>query len=189
MLRLFLLRHAKSSWSDPSLHDFDRPLNKRGKKDAPKIAQAMKERGYQPDRILCSSSQRTKETLAGVIPSLSGEVSLHLLDSLYEGNAPDYLALLRQHAKDSRNLLLVGHNTGLQEIAIRLIGHGDFLLRSELETKFPTGALAILDFSCDSWHDVNDGQGTLVDFIKPRDLSSEVEEIIVENPAPTFFRR
>ena len=64
MIRLYLLRHAKSSWSDPSLHDFDRPLNKRGRKDALKIARAIEERGYQPGtESLCSTAKRTKETL------------------------------------------------------------------------------------------------------------------------------
>ena len=189
MLRLYLLRHAKSSWSDPSRHDYDRPLNKRGKKDAPKVAKAMTERGYHPDRILCSSSQRTKETLAGVIPSLTGEVSLHLLEALYEGNAPDYLVLLRDHAKDSKNLMIVGHNTGLQEIALRLISTGDLQTIAGLEQKFPTAALAVIDFTCDSWQEVSANSGHLVDIIKPRDLSNSQEDIIIENPAPTFFRR
>lgn len=189
MLRLYLLRHAKSSWSDPSLHDFDRPLNKRGRKDAPKMARAMKARGYSPDRILCSSAQRTKETLAGIIPGLIGEVNLNLLDSLYEGNAPDYLVLLRQHAKESRNLMLVGHNTGMQEIAIRLAGKGDPSLLADLQTKYPTGALAVLEFDATRWNEVTALSGHLIDFIKPRDLETSIDEHIVENPAPTFFRR
>ena len=189
MLKLYLLRHAKSSWSDPSLHDFDRPLNKRGRKDAPKIARAMKERGYKPDRILCSSSQRTKETLAGIIPGLHGEVSLHLLDSLYEGNAPDYLVLLRQHAKSSRNLMMVGHNSGLQEIAVRLAGRGEDKLLADLQNKYPTGALAVLEFDAPTWLDITAQSGNLIDFIKPRDLELGLDEHLVENPAPTFFRR
>ncbi|WP_114009385.1 SixA phosphatase family protein [Cohaesibacter intestini] len=193
MLRLYLLRHAKSSWSDPSLHDFDRPLNKRGRKDAPKLARAMQERAYHPDRILCSSAQRTKETLAGIIPGLSGDVSLSLLDALYEGNAPDYLSLLRLHAKQSRNLMLVGHNSGLQDTAIRLAGRGDVDLLLALQDKYPTGALAVLDFNTDDWNMVMPGSGKLIDFIKPRDLTHDVEGSdeahLVENPAPTFFRR
>jgi phosphohistidine phosphatase len=189
MLRLYLLRHAKSSWSDPSLHDFDRPLNKRGAKDAPKIGTAMRQKGYQPDRILCSSAQRTKETLAGIIPALSGKIALHLLDSLYEGNAPDYLVLLRKHAKDSRNLMLVGHNTGLQETALRLIGGGNPAMIADLKKKYPTGALVVIDFDCDSWEDVTLDKGKLVDFIKPRDIGTRFDDEVIENPAPTFFRR
>ncbi|WP_316860057.1 histidine phosphatase family protein [uncultured Cohaesibacter sp.] len=192
MIRLYLLRHAKSSWSDPSLHDFDRPLNKRGKKDAPRIGQAMNMRGYHPDRILCSSSQRTKETLAGIVPGLTGEVSLHLLDALYEGNAPDYLSLLKANARNSKHLMLVGHNSGLQDVALRLAGSGDPLLIKKMRSKYPTAALAVLDFDCDHWDDITLRSGHLVDFIKPRDLDLEFdtdEDIIVENPAPTFFRR
>ena len=189
MLRLFLMRHAKSSWSDPSLHDFDRPLNKRGQKDAPKIGQAMKSRHYCPDRILCSSAQRTKETMAGIIPSLSGDVSLKLLDALYEGNNPDYLSLLKEHARDSQNLMIVGHNTGLQELAVDLAGSGDPALITRMQEKYPTAALAVLDFDSPDWTAISQQAGHLVDFIRPRDIPIDDEELIVENPAPTFFRR
>ncbi|WP_119308108.1 SixA phosphatase family protein [Cohaesibacter haloalkalitolerans] len=189
MLKLFLLRHAKSSWSDPSLHDFDRPLSRRGQKDAPKIGCVMKARHYNPDRILCSSAQRTKETMAGIIPSLKGDVSLRLLDALYEGNSPDYLAILRKHAKDSRNLMIVGHNVGLQNIAVELAGSGDPDLIMQMRVKYPTAALAVLEFNIPDWHAITKGSGHLVDFIKPRDIDSSEEELIVENPAPTFFRR
>ncbi len=189
MIRLYLLRHAKSSWSDPSLHDFDRPLNKRGRKDAPKIARAMQARGYHPDRILCSTAQRTKETLAGILPGLAGDISLSLLDALYEGNMPDYLLLLHQHARESRNLMLVGHNSGLQDVAVRLAGRGDAALLTSLEEKYPTGALAVLNFDTDTWDMVTAGSGHLIDFIKPRDLESGDKDHLVENPAPTFFRR
>ncbi|PLW75452.1 phosphohistidine phosphatase [Cohaesibacter celericrescens] len=189
MLRLFLLRHAKSSWSDPDLHDFDRPLNKRGKKDPPKIALAMKERGYCPDRILCSSSMRTKETLGGILPGLQGDVSLKLLDDLYEGHAPDYLVIMRAHAKDSNNLMIVGHNTGLHEIALRLITNTNTPLATDMEIKFPTSALAVIDFDCDSWNMVTAQSGQLIDFIKPRDIAIDMHAILLENPAPAFFRR
>nr|WP_321456383.1 histidine phosphatase family protein [uncultured Cohaesibacter sp.] len=189
MLRLFLLRHAKSSWSDPSLHDFDRPLNKRGQRDAPKIGRVMKTRHYHPDRILCSTSQRTKETMAGIIPSLTGDVSVRLLDALYEGNNPNYLALLKENAKDSENLMIVGHNTGLQDVAVELAGSGDQAKIMHLRVKYPTAALAVLEFNCSSWDELSKGSGLLVDFIKPKDINLDEEELIVENPAPTFFRR
>ncbi|WP_319532151.1 histidine phosphatase family protein [uncultured Cohaesibacter sp.] len=189
MLRLFLLRHAKSSWSDPSLHDFDRPLNKRGLSDSPKIATAMRERNYHPDRILCSSAQRTKETMAGIIPSLTGEVSLHLMEALYEGNSPDYLSLIRANAKKSKQLMVVGHNTGLHETAIRLVGSGNKDMVSLLREKFPTAGLVVIDFRCKDWHDVKPKTGRLIDFIKPRDIKSDPDLTLIENPAPTFFRR
>nr|WP_321482542.1 histidine phosphatase family protein [uncultured Cohaesibacter sp.] len=189
MLRLFLLRHAKSSWSDPSLHDFDRPLNKRGQRDAPKIGRVMKARHYNPDRILCSSAQRTKETMAGIIPSLTGDVSLRLLDALYEGNNPNYLSLLKENAKDSKNLMIVGHNTGLQDIAVELTGSGDPELIMQMRVKYPTAALAILEFNCGDWNDIAKKSGHLLDFIKPKDIAHDEQELIVENPAPTFFRR
>lgn len=189
MLRLYLLRHAKSSWSDPSLHDFDRPLNKRGNKDAPKMGKLIEQRGYQPDRILCSTSCRTKQTLGGIIQGLEGNISLSLLDALYEGNAPDYLVLIRQHAHESRNLMLIGHNTGIQEIALRLADTDNPAAMRDIESKFPTAALAVFDFPVDSWAEITPGTGHLVDFIKPRDLIENPDTELVENPAPTFFRR
>ncbi len=189
MLRLYLLRHAKSSWSDPSLHDFDRPLNKRGAKDAPKMGKLMQQRGYHPDRILCSTSCRTKQTLNGIMAGFEGETSLCLLDTLYEGNAPDYLIELRKHAKDSRNLMVIGHNTGIQDIALKLTGRGNQAAIADMEQKFPTAALAVFDFSVASWDAVTVGSGELVDFIKPRNLEEALDLSIVENPAPTFFRR
>lgn len=189
MLRLYLLRHAKSSWSDPSLHDFDRPLNKRGLKDAPRMGAWMKKHDHQPDRILCSSSMRTKQTLGGILTGFDGEFSLALLDDLYEGNAPDYLLLLRDHAQTSRNVMIIGHNTGLQEIALRLAGKGDHAQIADMEYKYPTAAMAIFNFAADSWNDVTAGSGQLVNFVKPRELDDLVDNSIVENPAPTFFRR
>lgn len=189
MLRLYLLRHAKSSWSDPSLHDFDRPLNKRGQRDAPRMGAWMRKNGHQPERILCSSSMRTKQTLGGILTGLDGEFSLALLDDLYEGNAPDYLLLLRDHAEGSNNVMIIGHNTGLQEIALRLAGKGESGQIADMEYKYPTSALAILDFPVNSWNDVTAASGQLVDFIKPREIDDLSDRSLLENPAPTFFRR
>lgn len=170
MLRLYLLRHAKSSWANPSLADFDRPLNKRGKKDLPNIANYLIEKNHQPDRILCSSAQRTRETLAGILPGLTRDASIQLLSNLYEGNAPDYLILLRQYALGSKDLMIIGHNTGMEEIALKLLGNGEPDLVAQIQTKFPTGALAVLTFPFDDWNDVTTQTGYLTDFAQPRNL-------------------
>ncbi|MCT4657285.1 MAG: histidine phosphatase family protein [Cohaesibacter sp.] len=175
MLRLFLLRHAKSSWANPTLSDFHRPLNKRGRKDLPAISSILAGTSPQPDRILCSASLRTRQTLAGILPALGGETDIKILDSLYEGHAPDYLVLLRVHAQNSKNLMIIGHNTGMQDIALTLIGKGDRALIADMEYKFPTAALAIIEFDTDSWEEVSLDTGTLVTFVKPRDLTGPSE--------------
>ncbi|MCV6545987.1 MAG: histidine phosphatase family protein [Cohaesibacter sp.] len=170
MLRLYLLRHAKSSWTNPALADYDRPLNKRGRKDLPNIAHYMQQQNYQPQRILCSGAMRTRQTLAGILPALTTDCSIQLLSGLYEGYAPDYLLVLRDHAQNNQSVMIVGHNTGMQEIALRLIGAGDRALLNDMEIKFPTGSLAVLDFDVPSWNDVTAQTANLSDFVKPRDL-------------------
>ncbi|HAT86576.1 MAG TPA: hypothetical protein DCS30_11900 [Rhizobiales bacterium] len=182
MLRLYLLRHAKSSWANPALADYDRPLNKRGRNDMPNLARYMIEQSYQPERILCSGAMRTRQTLAVILPGLKSDTSIQLLNALYEGYAPDYLIQLRQHAQNSHSLMIIGHNTGMQEIALRLISQGNPELIADIETKFPTGALAVLDFDVASWNDISAQKATLTDFIKPRDLLSPTEQIEMNEP-------
>ncbi len=182
MLRLYLLRHAKSSWANPALADYDRPLNKRGRNDLPNVARYMIEQDYQPERILCSGAMRTRQTLAGILPGLTSDTSIQLLSALYEGYAPDYLIQLRQHAQNNQSVMIIGHNTGMQEIALRLITQGNPELIADIETKFPTGALAVLDFDVTSWNDVSAQTATLTDFIKPRDLLSPTEQIEMTEP-------
>lgn len=182
MLRLYLLRHAKSSWANPALADYDRPLNKRGRNDMPNLARYMTKHNYQPERILCSGAMRTRQTLAGILPGLSSDTSIQLLNALYEGYAPDYLVLLRQYAQDSKSLMIIGHNTGMQEIALRLIGRGSPKLINDIETKFPTGALAVLDFDVENWNEVSAQKATLISFIRPRDLLPPEDQVKPAEP-------
>ncbi|MBP5856123.1 histidine phosphatase family protein [Marivibrio halodurans] len=181
MLTLFLLRHAKSSWSDQNLPDFDRPLAPRGHKAAPRIGAYMADRGFAPGRILCSSAQRTRETLALVLPHLDGDCDVTLTRSVYESNDEhDLLALIAAQSAPpftprpvtgAHRLMLIGHNPAMQDLALALAGNGAPDDRAALAEKFPTAALAVLTFDgTDGWAGLAPGSGLLTHFIRPRDL-------------------
>src|SRR4029079_5755701 len=113
MLTLFLLRHAKSSWSNPSLPDRERPLATRGVTDAPMMGKAMTERGIDPDLVLCSSARRTRDTLALVLPELRVEPKVVYEDRLYHPRAAELLQRVREIPPGSSRVMIVGHNPEL----------------------------------------------------------------------------
>jgi len=173
MRRLMLLRHAKSSWDDQALRDFDRPLNARGRATAPVIAAWMASNGCVPDRVLCSTAQRTRETLAACVPLFAEPLGATLLEELYEAEADEVGGIIRTHGGDSQSLLVIGHNPGIQECAADLIGEGDDRLVGSLESHYPTGALAVIDVDVDDWPALAPGSGRLVSFVRPRDLEGK----------------
>lgn len=116
-LTVSLLRHAKSSWDEPGLDDADRKLNARGRSAAPLIAKWMSENRVLPDRVLCSTAVRTRETLALVLPSLSPQPSISYLDELYLASAGTILTMLRATPDGTQHVLVVGHNPGLEDLA------------------------------------------------------------------------
>ena len=124
MLILSLLRHAKSSWKDPTIADHDRPLNTRGTAEAPVMGKAMAEHGLDPDLVLCSTARRTRDTLQLVLPELKTEPKIVYEDGLYHGTAQEMLDLLHEVAPSANQVLLVGHNPELQSFALDLIGSG-----------------------------------------------------------------
>ena len=168
MLTLMIFRHAKSSWDDASLADFDRPLAPRGMKAAGAMARHMQETLAPPNRIVCSPAQRARETLAHLLPALNGEININLDQALYDLGSPR--ALLK-HIKEmgisEDRLMLVGHNPLLETLATLLIGSGTESDREALETKFPTAALAVIEFDAKDWSDVEPESGRLVKFILP----------------------
>ena len=152
MSRLYLLRHAKSSWDDPALADHDRPLAPRGRKAAKAIGAYLHEHDIEPELVLCSSAARTRQTLERV--GLTGQIE----DTLYGAGASALLARLHEVPDDVASVMLIGHNPGMQQLAFDLAG---------LDDKFPTAALATLE--CDGWSDLE--RAELVDYVKPRDLA------------------
>jgi phosphohistidine phosphatase len=173
MLTLFLLRHAKSSWAESGLSDFDRPLASRGIKAAPKIGGFMGEGGFAPDHILCSAAQRTRETLGLILPHLKGEPTITMSRAVYEADDEgDLMALIAgMQAAGPQRLMLIGHNPAMQDLAVSLAGRGAPDDLKALAEKFPTAALAILTFDAtDGWAGIEPGSGLLTHFVRPREL-------------------
>ncbi|WP_336485244.1 SixA phosphatase family protein [Methylobacterium nigriterrae] len=168
MLRLLLLRHAKSD-RPAGVADLDRPLNPRGRKAAPLMAAYLAEQELRPDLALVSPARRTRETWEPVGQAI-GQARVELVDGIYEAPASALLAVIRD-ASDARSLMLVGHNPGLQNLAIRLAGAGSREDRARLRTQFPTAALAVIDFEADAWREIGWGGGRLERFLGPRDIA------------------
>ena len=182
MLRLWLLRHAKSAWDDPGLDDFARPLSPRGKKACRKLGRHMAERGIHPDLVLCSPATRTRQTWerlekrlqpAAATAGETGETErprVRFEPTLYLAEPPALLAIVRAAPKRCRELLLIGHNPGLEEFAQLLTGSatGDALTR--LAGKFPTGGLAELTFPVPAWAEIAPESGFLASFVIPAQL-------------------
>jgi phosphohistidine phosphatase len=168
MRTLFLLRHAKSGWDDPALADFDRPLAPRGRNAAPLIGREMKERGWVPDLALVSSARRTVETWKLVAAAFSAEPKVEFSRALYHAEPQQLIAALHAVPESCASLLLIGHNPGLEELAVMLAGPGsDQDALAAIREKFPTGALARFDFE-GSWQEFH--TATLTRFLRPKDL-------------------
>lgn len=173
MHQLLLMRHAKSSWDSPDLPDRDRPLNARGRHATALMRQAMRDLGLEPDVILVSTAQRTRETLALLEPW--NETPLREeMDSLYLAPPASLLDALHNVADTARSVLIVGHNPGLHELALSLAApqgqddiHREPLLG--LTRGFPSGALAEFSVAV-PWSRLAENGGRLVRFITPREL-------------------
>jgi phosphohistidine phosphatase len=179
MHQLLLLRHAKSSWDDATLPDRDRPLNKRGRRSAAAMRQALHQLGLAPDLVLVSPARRTRETLAGLEPWDETPL-VESVEVLYLATAQQMVLVMRGVPETVRSVLLIGHNPGLHELAVLLSGaaHADDPsgLAKRLAEGFPTGALAELSIA-GSWQQLDAGSGRLVRFLAPRDLrNGEVPE-------------
>jgi phosphohistidine phosphatase len=164
---LYLLRHAKSSWDDPSLADRDRPLAPRGKRDSKRMAEEVRRLDPAPELVLCSSSARTTETLKRLGDAVSAAEVL-VEDGIYAASASELLARLRGVADEVGAVLVIGHNPGLHDLALLLAAGGDELDR--LREKYPTAALASLAFPHASWSGLGPGDAELVVYVVPRDL-------------------
>lgn len=168
MRRLFLLRHAKSSWQIEGQDDFDRPLNARGHKAGPLIGAYIADHDLSPDLILCSTACRARQTLALILPSLEGEATILLEDALYLASSERMLARLAQCDDRFGNVMVIAHNPGLQDLTLSLAGFGKEL--PAVKKKYPTAALALIDFKIDSWAAAAPHEGVLTRFVTPRSL-------------------
>jgi phosphohistidine phosphatase len=173
MLTLIVLRHAKSSWANPGLEDFDRPLARRGEEAAPLMGAFLAERGLVPDLILCSTSRRTRQTLTLALRAMKAQPETEFSEALYHATVPTLLAAIKDAPDDVRQLMLVGHNPGLQSLALDLIGGGDPAGRRAIAHKFPSGAAAVMTFDAPNWAGIAPGGGHLTVFMTPKQLGRD----------------
>ncbi|OAI54504.1 hypothetical protein AYO48_04935 [Gaiella sp. SCGC AG-212-M14] len=165
---VILLRHGKSSWSDSTLADIDRPLAPRGERASRKLAKYIRQKRIRPALVLCSPALRARETLEAVEASLDKHCVVEVVPQLYAASEQELLEQLQALPEPLSSVMLVGHNPGLQNLALGLASRGAFL--PELEEKFPTGALATLVVRSTSWSALGRGDAELVDYVVPRQL-------------------
>lgn len=171
MLHLYLLRHAKSSLATPGQRDFDRPLNERGQGAAQVMGQYLSRCTPRPSHILCSSSRRTRETLAGILHHLFHDLTISLSRKLYDGDAQALIGIIRQ--APHCDLLIIGHNPAMEALATLLARDGAPEPLEKLAEKYPTCALASLRFDLSTWQDLAEHSGYLADFTVPQDLNGD----------------
>ena len=164
MKTLLVLRHAKSSWKHPETSDHDRPLNKRGKRDAPRMGRLVAARGLRPDVIVSSTARRARRT-ADEVARQSGYEGAVLLERRLYLARPDEIVDVVRAAGSGRRVLVVGHNPGLEDLVAGLAGVPETL---------PTAALAEIRLSVRSWRDLAvSSAGTLAGIWRPRELPDE----------------
>lgn len=140
---LMLLRHAQAGWAEPGMRDFDRPLTQSGRSDAEALGRAMRAAGHVPDRVLCSTARRARETWQAVAPLLGHDAAAaEFMDGLYHEDAAFYLAAVRRQAAST--LLLVGHNPMIEDLALALAGEGAGGGHPAIRSGFPTAGLAVI---------------------------------------------
>src|SRR4051794_14828002 len=169
MRTLHLLRHAKSSWGEPSLADHDRPLAPRGQEAAAAMHAHLARIGFEVDLVLVSSARRAQQTWELVAPGLVAR-AVRTEPRIYDASQEDLLRLVRRLDDTVRSVLLVGHDPGFHQLAISLAGAGDEDALTALHSKYPTGALASFTFDVD-WSAIGPRAGRLVSFVRPRDLA------------------
>jgi phosphohistidine phosphatase len=167
MRRIYLLRHAKSTWDEAGLADEDRPLAPRGRRATKLLADHLRREGIEPELVLCSSARRTRETLEGIAPAIGHGASVLIEPELYGASEDKLVERIRGTPDAVRSLMVIGHNPGIQAVAMRLAGSGEDLER--VARKYPTGALATLDLE-GSWHELGPGAARLAEFVTPKDL-------------------
>ena len=173
MKRLLIFRHAKAGPHDEA-HDKQRALIERGRNDAALMGRALRDRGCLPDVVLCSSAKRTVETWEHARPALGASPEIRFLDELYDAEDKSILKTIRSMKEDVRVLMRIGHNPGLENLARNLArkpgSDAEKKRTAAMEKKFPTSAVAVLDFRVNAWSDISPGEGSLTEFLVPADL-------------------
>ncbi len=173
MKTVTLLRHAKSDWSDSTLRDFDRPLNGRGERAAALMGSWARREGLRFDAIVASPAARVRDTFARFVQSYGHDGEPAWDKRLYLASAATIDEVIGGAAGEDETLLVVGHNPGLEEFILAHVpDQGEGGLRGDVAEKFPTAAIAVLDFDVAQWSDIarDEGKARLRRFVRPRDL-------------------
>lgn len=174
MKTVYILRHAKSDWADPGMRDHDRPLNERGREAAPAMAAYMKDKGYKPELVLCSTARRTIETFDLVKAALGKQATVKFEEGLYLAEPLHLLERLRRLDDRLKAVMFIGHNPGVAQFAVDLCAspndEAEEQLHRRMREKFSTCALAVVKVPVKAWRDVRAGVGALKDFMRPKDL-------------------
>lgn len=160
MKRIYFLRHAKSSWDNASLADFDRPLNDRGRQAAPFMGELMASRGMRPSLIVSSPAKRAAQTAEMAREASGFDVPISYDDRIYEASPSTLLKVISQLPADVDSVLVVGHNPGMEGIVRYLTGESE---------RMPTAALAAIKLAAESWAAVGENVGTLEFVIRPKE--------------------
>lgn len=164
MKNLLLLRHAKSSWKDPDLADFERPLNDRGRKAAASIGRYIAQEDINIDLVISSPAVRARQTIELVLRSAKRSVELRFDQLIYEASPSRLLEIISQTEDERKSVMLVGHNPGMEELLALLVGG---------EQHMPTASLARVLLHSKKWDKVPGGKAELDSFVKARDLKPE----------------
>jgi len=167
---LTTLRHAKSSWDDHGLDDFDRPLNDRGRKAARQLGRELKRRKVRFDHVIASPATRVRETVEELAKGYGKLPGVRFDSHIYEAGAERLLQLIRHIPETAHAPLLVGHNPGMQQIVLALTQDDGNGLRERVVEKYPTAALAMIDLDVPRWDEVETHAGKIVELILPREL-------------------
>jgi phosphohistidine phosphatase len=166
------LRHAKSAWPE-DVPDHERPLAPRGRRDAPAAGRWLRESGYVPDRVLCSTARRARETWQLAEENLGAHPQTVFEDRVYGASGMELLDLARQTPADVRTLLIIGHDPAMRGLALELASEqpsdAETAALSRVRAKYPTAAIAVLSFP-GSWFELGPGRALLSDFVSPSDF-------------------
>lgn len=164
---LLILRHAKSEWAPSDPNDHDRPLTKRGRHAAREVAERVLP-DEQPELILCSSARRALETLAGVSALVEAGAAVSIESSLYESDEAALLTRLREVPDEVRSVMVIGHNPGLHDLAVRVAGKGDTHVVERMAENLVSGGLVTMVLGPGAWSGLDTGTCRLVRYDVPR---------------------
>jgi phosphohistidine phosphatase len=173
MKQLAILRHAKSDWGNPGQTDFERPLNKRGRKAAKKIGRELKSRGLTFDQIVSSPATRAKETVERFEVGFESLPEVRLEPRLYMCSTGTLIEVINSLPEDAERVMIVGHNPGFHDIVLRMTKADGEGFRDKVGANYPTGAFALIDFPVDSWAKVEPASGEIRQVIFPRELAKD----------------